>query len=143
MAITKFEKNRFEDHWVNRSAKNEALQDVDAKRTFPTGANRDTDNGKIDYEGFLSPVVLKRYAEYLDKNRTMKDGSLRDSDNWQKGIPRDAYIKSALRHFMDVWEVHRDPLRANMNTTEFHDHICAVLFNVMGYLFEELRKDKP
>ena len=32
-------------------------------RTFATGATRDTEVEKLDYEGFLSPVVLKAYAE--------------------------------------------------------------------------------
>jgi len=34
-------------------------------RTFDTGATRDTEDGKLDYEGFLSGRVLKRYAEYM------------------------------------------------------------------------------
>ena len=38
-------------------------------RTFETGATRDTELGKLDYEGFLSPTVLKAYAEYLNKHR--------------------------------------------------------------------------
>ena len=31
-------------------------------RKFETGATRDTDQGKYDYEGFLSPVVLDRFS---------------------------------------------------------------------------------
>ena len=47
------------------------------KRTFDTGASRDTEAGKLDFEGFLSPPVLERYAEYLNKHRVMADGSTR------------------------------------------------------------------
>ena len=53
-------------------------------RTFDTGATRDSDNDKLDYEGFLSPLVLRRYAEYLHKHRKQSDGKIRTSDNWQK-----------------------------------------------------------
>ena len=106
-----------------------------SKRVFKTGATRDTESGKLDYEGFLSPLVMKRYAEYLNGHRTMKDGSTRDSDNWQKGIPFNVYMKSAYRHFIDMWIYHRGWLRDN----GFEDAMCAVLFNVMGYLHERLK----
>lgn len=109
----------------------------ETKRTFDTGATRDTQEGKLDFEGFLSPLVIKRYAEYLNGHRTMKDGSTRASDNWQQGIPLDVYMKSAWRHFMDMWMVHRNWLPY---THEFmEDAMCAILFNVMGYMHERLK----
>ncbi len=111
-------------------------------REFETGATRDTDQNKLDYEGFLSPLVLKRYAEYLNKHRSQADGQLRDSDNWQKGIPKNVYIKSCWRHFMDWWTYHRNPelppTTQDWDET-FEDSMCAVLFNTMGYLHEHLR----
>ena len=79
-------------------------------REFDTGATRDNDTDKPDYEGFLSPLVLEAYAQYMHKNRVQADGATRDSDNWQKGIPRDQYMKSAFRHFMDLWRAHRSSL---------------------------------
>ena len=102
-------------------------------RTFPTGASRDTDEGKLDYEGFLSPRVLRRYAEYMQGHTMMADGSRRASDNWQKGIPREAYMKSLTRHFMELWEKHR--------TQDVYDQetLCAIMFNTMGLLHEELK----
>ena len=99
-------------------------------RTFETGATRDSDVGKLDYEGFLSPHVLKRYAEYMHKHRIQTDGNLRASDNWQKGIPYDTYMKSAWRHFMDWWFWHR----RNDNLVLTEEAICGLLFNAMGYL---------
>jgi hypothetical protein len=50
-------------------------------RSFKTGATRDTDEGKHDFEGYLSPTVINRFGEYMTKNRIQSDGSLRDSDN--------------------------------------------------------------
>ena len=55
-------------------------------REWDSGGKRDTDENKLDYEGFFSPLVLKRFAQYMQPNRKMKDGSIRDSDNWQKGF---------------------------------------------------------
>lgn len=104
-------------------------------RYFKTGATRDTDEGKYDYEGFLHPLVIQRFAEYMNKHRTQADGKLRDSDNWQKGIPQEAYMKSAWRHFMDWWLEHRG-LKSREGAEEA---ICAVIFNAQGYLLELLR----
>ena len=103
-------------------------------RTFETGATRDSDEGKLDYEGFLSPLVLQRYAEYMHKHRKQSDGSMRDSDNWQKGMPLSVYIKSAWRHFHDWWMEHRGlPSREGLE-----EALCALMFNTMGYLHQVL-----
>lgn len=105
-------------------------------RTFETAATRSLDDDKLDFEGFLSPYVLTRYAEYMHQNRHMADGSLRDSDNWQKGIPRKSYMQSAWRHFMDVWSIHRGrPAREDLEQA-----ICGCLFNLMGYLHEIVKE---
>lgn len=109
-------------------------------RTFPTGATRDTDEGKLDYEGFLSPEVLRRFAEFMHENRVQPDGSLRASDNWQRGIPREAYMKSLFRHFMEAWTMHRQGIR---KSKEFEDALCAILFNTQGYLREMMREARP
>lgn len=104
-------------------------------REFATGATRDTDIGKLDFEGFLSPIVLEAFAEYMNKNRVQSDGSTRASDNWQKGIPRDAYMKSAFRHFFDLWKEHR-----GITTKDgIESALCGLMFNTMGYLHEYLK----
>ncbi len=105
-------------------------------RTFPSGAIRDTEQNKFDYEGCLSPVVVRRFAAYMHKCCKLPDGSARTADNWQKGIPRDVYIKSMFRHFMDLWLMHRGGI-GNLQET-----LCALLFNVQGYLFEVLKEDE-
>jgi hypothetical protein len=103
-------------------------------RTFDTGATRDTAQDKHDLEGFLSPLVLEMYARYMHANREQSDGSIRASDNWQKGIPKDAYMKSGWRHFMDWWMFHR----TGFSRVPVDEVLCALMFNVMGYLHERL-----
>jgi len=111
-------------------------------RQFDTGANRDTDAGKLDFEGFLDPAVLWAFAEYMNENRQLGDGSLRASDNWQKGIPRDAYMKSLLRHVFDLWLLHRGHEVTRPEDGEVVDVAHAlggILFNAQGYWHETLQ----
>lgn len=115
-------------------------------RQFATGATRDTDDDKFDFEGFLSPLVLERFAAYMHKHRLQRDGSLRDSDNWQKGIPTDQYAKSLLRHMMQFWKLHRGLATTDERgePVELDEALCALLFNVQGYLYELLvRRPRP
>ena len=107
-------------------------------RQFGTGATRDTDEGKHDFDGFNSPIVENRFAEYMTENRVQSDGSLRDGDNWQKGIPIDAYMKSLMRHVHDVRLTHH----GYMSKDDLENSLCAVRFNVNGYLFELLKERK-
>ncbi|SFZ81684.1 hypothetical protein SAMN02983003_0633 [Devosia enhydra] len=99
-------------------------------RTFATGANRDLDENKLDFEAFLSPLVLQDYAVYMHGKRRLADGSLRDGDNWQKGIPVDAYMKSLARHWQDLWLHHRG--YADLAVEDYPTTLAAMLFNVMG-----------
>lgn len=106
-------------------------------RTFETGATRDTDQSKYDYEGFISPEVVRAFGAYMDFNRHLPDGSLRASDNWQKGIPQDVYMKSAMRHFMDWWLHHR-----GRKTTEGLEWaLLGLMFNLQGYLHEHIKRN--
>jgi hypothetical protein len=104
-------------------------------RTFPSGATRSSDELKPDYEGYLNPLVIEAYGKYMTKHRVQADGTIRASDNWQKGIPKDAYVKSAWRHFLTWWKIHR----GYGNEEELEDALCALMFNVQGYLFEVLK----
>jgi len=107
-------------------------------RYFEGGAYRDTDEGKFDYEGFLSPTVLQAFAAYMHKHRLQSDGVMRASDNWQNGIPLDQYMKSAWRHFMDLWLEHRD----YKSRDGIEEALGALLFNIMGYWHELLEMDE-
>ena len=107
-------------------------------REFETGAIRDREEGKPDYEGYLSPLVTARFGEYMTKHRKLPDGTLRDSDNWQKGIPQNVYIKSAWRHLIAWWSEHRGHRTAD----GIEEALCGLLFNVQGYLHERLRQKR-
>ena len=110
------------------------IKDDGVVRKFVTGATRDTADGKLDYEAFLSPLVLEAYGRYMHSNRVQADGSLRAGDNWQKGIPRTVYMKSMWRHFITAWTDHR----RGGDAAVMEEALCGILFNAMGYLHEEL-----
>ena len=109
-------------------------------RRFETGATRDVDDGKLDLEGFLSPLVLEAFGKYMHKHRIQTDGTLRDSDNWQKLFGEDHYnvcIKSAWRHFFAFWKAHRGyPTKETLE-----DSAMALLFNIMAYMHKYLTVD--
>jgi len=130
-------------------------------RNFKTGATRDGEVGKFDPEGFESPLVDHAYHKYMHKHRVQADGKLRTSDNWQKGIDRDTYLKCMNRHFNDLRALHRGlaVLKRKLDHGEetlvcvagdisvdindwrvvtLIEALCALLFNVKGYLFELL-----
>ncbi len=111
-----------------------AVDEKDGKmREFDTGATRDSEDGKLDYDGFLSPCALKRYAEYMHSHRQQSDGKMRDSDNWQKGIPLACYMKSLWRHVVEMWTMHRS---GKYSIDLMQSIVCAVIFNAFGYLHE-------
>lgn len=114
-----------------------AKSESTAIRTFKTGANRDIDTSKPDYDGFFSPLVVEAFGAYMNFNRQIADGSTRDSDNWQKGIPMPVYIKSGWRHFIDWWRFTRG--------LSIHEGvvfaICGLMFNCMGWLHEYLKEN--
>lgn len=105
-------------------------------RKFSGGATRDTDTDKPDYEGFLHPLVVQRYGEYMHSHRKQSDGELRDSDNWQKGIPPAELIKSGWRHFQDWWLEHR----GYVSREGIEDALCGLMFNAMAYLLYRLKQ---
>jgi hypothetical protein len=110
-------------------------------RLYETGATRGSNQGKLNYTGFLSPIVLRRYAEFMQSNQMQADGQLRDADNWKKGIPRQDYLESLHRHFMSVWLL-MDRQKAFDETgkpVELENEICAMMFNSMGLLHEMLK----
>ena len=113
-------------------------------REFSTGATRNDDTDKFDYEGFLSPLFIEAFGAYMHKHRKQADGKLRDSDNWQKGMDFSVYIKSLKRHFIDLWFLHRGWRRFDkddgheLTKTEV---LCAIFFNTQGYAHELLKKE--
>jgi hypothetical protein len=117
--------------------------DTPTIRTFETGATRNLDNNKLDHEGFLSPLVIEAFGNYMQSHRLQKDGTMRASDNWQKGIPFDAYMKSGWRHFFDWWKLHRGLDATSPEDGHKIDKVealCALMFNVQGYMHELLKE---
>jgi len=102
-------------------------------REFDSGANRDNDDGKLDFDGFFSPAALESFAQYMHTHRQTTYG-YRDSDNWQRGIPLEEYRKSAFRHFFSFWK----HSRLNPHDPGLEDDLCGLWFNVQGYLHELL-----
>lgn len=111
-------------------------------RTFSSGATRDTDTNKLDFEGFLNPIVDESFAEFMHRHRIQSDGQLRDSDNWQKGIPRNEYMKSLWRHFQHLRLLHRGYTAHDEkgNVVTLEETLNAIRFNVQGYLLETLKE---
>jgi hypothetical protein len=113
-------------------------------RQFDTGASRDTEEGKFDYEAFLSPLVIRAFGDYMHKHRVQSDGSIRDGANWQKGFGENhlsVCMSSLWRHFLDLWSLHRG--WSARDTID--DAICGILFNVMAYyhrLLEQREKNE-
>lgn len=103
-------------------------------REFSTGATRDSDLDKPDFEGYFSPYALDSYGAYMLKHQKQADGSMRASDNWKKGIPQTAYRKSLYRHHLEFQKA-----AAEGRTTDAIEMANAILFNVMGWLHEELK----
>jgi hypothetical protein len=101
-------------------------------RTFKTGATRSPIGDKLQYEGYLNPLVLKRYAKYMKKHQTQSDGEQRASDNWQKSIPKESLMDSAYRHFED-WHLHHRGYKAEA-VEPLEEALCALIFNAMAYL---------
>lgn len=110
-------------------------------REFDTGATRNVDDDKLDFEGCLSPLVLQEFAKYMHKHRRQADGKLRDSDNWQKGIPKTEYAKSAWRHFFDFWMLHRgyQARSENGKPVTMLEALMGLRFNIQGYAHEILK----
>lgn len=117
-----------------------AVQDTGSLREFSTGATRDTSQMKLDPFGFISPLALHRFSEYMHKHRLQSDGKLRDSDNWKKGMPPMEYVRSLIRHVFDFWLVTSGlSPRFDKKVSDPQEIACAILFNVQGFLHETLQ----
>lgn len=111
-------------------------------RTFNSGAVRDTSVDKLDYEACLSPLVLKRYAEYVRSCRVQPDGNIRADDNWQKGFGLAVWMKSKWRHIIHTWTLYRTGADTTTDKDgkvwDIETALCAEFFNTHGMLHEIL-----
>lgn len=124
---------------IKRMTAKDEDEDDGTIRTFETGATRDTTEGKHEPWGFTSALVEQRFCEYMQGHRTQTDGQLRDSDNWKRGIPLDAYKHSLGRHVQDLRLILEGyPEHARERDAE--EVLCAILFNVQGMLHELIKE---
>lgn len=131
----------------------EPIKETPAIRQFDSGATRDVADHKYDYEAFESPLVLNRFAKYMHKHRKQKDGTIREGDNWQKGIPNKELMKSMWRHVFDVgailrgykcYEYYDTRTGEPKNPIDLQEALCAIRFNVNGLLHNLLKDEgKP
>lgn len=103
-------------------------------RKCKTGATRDDIEGKFEYFKFFSLPAFHAYASYMHEKRIQPDGRLRDADNWQKGMPREWYASSMVRHLLDVQYHHQN--FETLSKEDLKTALCALLFNVQAYLHE-------
>jgi len=75
-------------------------------RTFETGANRNSSDGKYQYSKFINPLNEYSFAKYMHGKRQLADGTLRDGDNWTHGIDQESLIDSLTRHVKEVELLH-------------------------------------
>jgi hypothetical protein len=91
------------------------FDDSGNRKEFSSGALRDRPGGKGLYS-FISPFAIKRLALRCEVGH-LKYG---DGRNWEKGMPFDDFVDSALRHLYQYMEGKED-----------EDHLAAVMWNVM------------
>jgi len=105
-------------------------------REFPSGAKRDTDEGKVNYIKSFSPLVLQAYGEFMLKHNSQRDGEKREEDNWKKGFGTQSFMESKMRHIIEgTWMIFD-----GFSNKDIVDALCAELFNTMGFLHEVLVK---
>jgi hypothetical protein len=79
----------------------------------------------------------------MHKNRHLKDGTLRDADNWQKLFGTDHFqvcMESLIRHTQDLHLIHdgfTEEARENIE-----EALCGIMFNTEAYLFKVLLDKK-
>ena len=98
------------------------------KRTFETGAVRDSDTDKSDFIETISWTALNRYAKYMTgKKKKYGEG------NFKKGIPIKSYEESLLRH-VDKYLRNKHELGDDEAS---EDHLSAMVFNIFGIMHEQ------
>jgi 5'(3')-deoxyribonucleotidase len=91
------------------------LKDSGDRTEFETGAKRDLGSGKGRFD-LISPIFLQRLADLYES------GAIKYGDrNWEKGIPLNKYLDSAMRHINDYRLGKRD-----------EDHLVQAAWNLIG-----------
>lgn len=109
------------------------ILDSGSRYEFATGAVRDMQEGKGRCD-LLPPLAILRLARHFEM------GAKKYGDrNWEKGIPINSFIDSAIRHIMKY-----------MAGQEEEDHLVAAAWNLMcameteerfGWEFERMKDE--
>ncbi|NPV89290.1 MAG: hypothetical protein HPY50_00760 [Firmicutes bacterium] len=98
------------------------IKDSGDRHQFESGAVRDMQEGKGRCD-LLPPMAILRLARHFEA------GAKKYGDrNWEKGIPINSFIDSAIRHIMKY-----------MDHQEDEDHLCAAAWNLMCAMETEER----
>lgn len=112
-------------------------------RKFKSGANRNSDSGKLEYYGFNHPIVDLSFAKYMHHHRKLEDGTLRDSDNWWKGFPTRVIIESLSRHIQDVKMIYAGyKVTENGEQVTLEEAINGAKFNLNALQLDNLKDIK-
>lgn len=100
------------------------IDDGGERIAYGTGAIREPSTGKGRFD-LITPYGLRRLAIWYEL------GAQKYSDrNWEKGVPLERCLDSALRH-----------LNKYMMHMEDEDHLAAAVWNIMAIMhFEEIYK---
>ena len=102
----------------------QSMKEEYGKRTFDTGAVRDSNEGKSRPD-LISPYFTERLGF-----RLAEGAKKYEENNWKKGIPDEAFLESLERHLVAY----------KMGKTD-EDHLSALAFNCMGIIHnQEVRK---
>lgn len=114
-------------------------------REFEGGATRNVEVDP-DYHGFFSPLAMHAYGEYMHAHRLQADGTMRDSDNWQRGMPTDVCVRSLVRHTHDVElmaDGYHDLAREDpRDPNPWRAHLSAIIFNAQVLLHQSMEEDR-
>ena len=101
------------------------IKDSGTRRQFDTGAVRDMQEGKGRCD-LLPACAILRKAKHFEA------GAIKYGDrNWERGIPINSFIDSALRHLFKYLDGQTD-----------EDHLCAASWNLDAAMWtEEKRPD--
>lgn len=104
-------------------------------KTSRTGATRDTSANKPEYHRYFSPKTFERFGRFMLEHQIDSKGNYRPGNNWQKGMPREWFVSSLFRHYVEVWQRFED---GTLEGKEAEDALCALIFNAQGLLLELL-----
>ena len=98
-------------------------KDSGRREEFPTGAVRDTSEGKGRFD-LLYPPAIRREAQLYER------GAKKYTDNnWKKGIKSSRFMESLLRHAFQY-----------LGGDRTEDHLAAVRWNAAGIIYNEEEK---